>query len=614
MTGAVEGCPNSGGIHLKRNLKLLATATFCLLCAAPVLADFTQADLDKTIKELDAILPRDPLLDYPIKASIKEDKRENAYSWVEKQTGTERKRAIVVVYTGLIKYFNADHRLLRAVLAHEVSHLSRGHCSGYAFIAKDLNNLYTRQQEFEADISGAAALQRLGYSKKDLIDMLMKFEALHGREGNWWDNLTADHADSKARAAEIADDPMVLRSLVSFDIGLAFCDSRRWNLAGRFFDEAIQKEPNFPEAYINSGYAALMYYYDLLPSEVTNRWLRPDFGPLLKIPTPTIRAAAVDDTDRNRWRNAVAKINKAIEKAPASPNAKELLALAQVLEPDADKSTVQKGIDAFKSMMASTSDGFDRLRYANNACVGYDRIGNLDAGYAAIMDAQRKTTYFVRAVGENLGRINVKSRSKEDEQLAADVMFTWLQKATTMATNRGLVEEAYKASMRSLGQTPSVIAAPALSFVRAASIWVDNKELGLFRPVTEVEQTMGKADLKKVFEDKFPDLFEERWKAGNFSILAERGQVMRVTTYEPNTYLFLQPKERSSSRGFKVTVGMSVDDMKVFLDPSSGVEKKLVGRTKMETWTYFEDLGFGVLIEDKKLAGVTVTPVEYEEK
>ena len=577
------------------------------VAASAIAADFTQSDLEKIVRELESVLPADKELEYPIKCSVVDKKDVNAYATATKEG--DKYRATMVVYTGLVDFAKGDLKMIRAVVAHEVSHLSRGHITGASPAARDLSNLWTRQQEFDADITGASALQRLGYSKDDMVQMLLMLDGLNERKGSWWEHLSADHADPKARAAEISSNPTVLRSLMSFDAGLAFMENRKWAVAARFFDEAYAREPKLVEALVNRAQCDLMRYYELLPFAVREEWLRPDFGSMLTRTPLGPRGDGVSDEDRARYVAAVARITDAVDKS-GLPRAKELLAIAQVLEPDAKKDIVQKGIDAFKALLAEASSDPERLRFANNMAVGFDRIGELNAGYDAMIGAQRKTNSFNFPLAENLGRLNVASRSKEDEQLAMNVTYTWLKYSQSLAPNFEMVKKHYLASCEKLSLKPVEIEVRPVMFAKAVAMYIGSNEYGLLRPTQEFVDGLGAPDVTLSFSERYPDLTEMRWKGGNVSIYTERGQAMRLTSYESGSSLVLRPTDVWVSGGFRVSVGMTDADLKKFLDPASGEKVGLAKGGAVEEWLYWPSLNLGLLIEDGKVKAVTVTPTE----
>lgn len=570
-------------------------------------ADFTQDDLEKMVRELESVLPPDPELEYPIKCTLVDKADINAYATATKEG--DKYRATMVVFTGLVEFAKGDVKMIRAVVAHEVSHLSSKHITGAAPAARDLSNLWTRQQEFDADITGASALQRLGYSKDDMVQMLLMLDTLNNRKGSWWEHLSADHADPKARAAEISSNPGVLKSLMSFDAGLAFMDNRRWAIASRFFDEAYAREPKLVEALVNRGQCDLLRYYELLPSDVREVWLRPDFGPMLTRTQVTARGDVVTDEDRKRWAEALARLVEAADKSGLA-RAKELVALAQILEPDGKKDVVMKGVDALKAMLDGAGTDSDKLRVANNMAVGYERVGNLDEGYKVMIGAQRKTHSFIFPLAENLGRISVKDRSSDDEKLAMNVLYTWLKFSQPVAPNFETVKKKYLASCEKLSLKPAELVARPILFCKAVAIYIGGKEYGLLRPIEEFVDGLGTPELKLSFSERYKDLTEMRWDAGKVSIYTERGQAMRLTTSVSGASLVLRPTDVSVSGGYRISVGMTETDLKKFLDPASGEEVGLAKGGQVEEWTYWPDLNLGVLIEDGKVKAITVTPVE----
>src|SRR5205814_2139005 len=141
-----------------------------------------------------------------------------------------------------------------------------------------------------------------------------------------------------------------------------------------------------------------------------------------------------------------------------------------------------------------------------------------------------------------------------------------------------------------------------------------NKEIGLLLPVSSLKKMMGDPEKEVTFADKWPDLTELRWNNEAVSVLTERGNVMRATSYQDGAYLELKPTDPTSQDVLDVKVGMAKDDLFMMLDEGSSVMKDLAKGGKVETWNYFPDLGMGVLIEDGKVKAITVTPVQYEQE
>ena len=591
-----------------KNLLVLTLQLATMALAATVhAAPFTQADLEKMVVELDTAIPHNPAYLYPIKCTLVEKDDVNAYATYTPEG--DKKRATMVVFTGLAKGTGDDPRLIRACVAHELTHLSKGHMTDIDPSARDLKNLWVRQQEFEADKGGAEALVKTGHSKKDMVDLLLYLDREGGRDGGWLGRLTADHADPKARAAEVSDSKDALEALVLFDTGLAFEDSRAHLYAQGLFKAAAAYWPALTEAHINTARCALMYYYDELPKAVRLDWWRPDFGPLLTVPHVSPQAAEITDQDRENWKDALAEAGNAVAKNPKSDEAAALLALTKVLEPDGKKDVLKEGVDWFASHVASTTEDADRLRFANNAALGTRRLGDLNAAYRTIMDAQKRTTKFNAALAENLGRLSVKGRSKEDDTLAANVLFTYLGDTPTSSPNWDVVKKTFDGIIAAQGLTAKEIPQKPGYLCRVTTLVTSDKELGILLPISAYDAALGKPEKRVSFVEKWPDMLETRWHGESVSAFSERGKVMRVTTAEPGAYLLLKPVDPTSQNTYRIKVGMTRAELFGMLSEKSAVAKNLAKGGKIEEWSYFPGLGMGVRIENDAVVALTVTPV-----
>ena len=151
------------------NMKWMSVGAATMLLASisfakggtPEQAKFTVADLQKMVDEMKPYLPEDPRFTYPIKCIVEDrkDVNANASYFFEKDAPKDAKpQAKMTVYTGLLDFMK-DIRLVRAVVAHELSHLSKQHL-GKGMKPKDLDLIFTRQQEYEADATGAIVLEK----------------------------------------------------------------------------------------------------------------------------------------------------------------------------------------------------------------------------------------------------------------------------------------------------------------------------------------------------------------------------------------------------------------------------------------------------------------------
>jgi predicted Zn-dependent protease len=589
-----------------RFFSLVAQVLLFLVAAQGLGADFTQADLEKMVKELETIAPKSDKYLYPIKAVIEKNDDVNACATFDKPVGDAKPQALMIVNTGLIDFVKGDARIIRSVVAHEVAHLANSHVKTTTLIARDLENLWTRQEEMEADIHGAQYLQRLGYSKQDMIEMLLMLEKLRGRQGVWLRRVTGDHPDPKMRAQQISDNPEVLRALVTFDTGLAYLDSRKYKMAIDLFDASLKQEPKLKEAYLNAGLAALAFYYDMTSEELKQTWFRPDFGPTLTEVAITARAAGlINDADRRRHTDAMTRLAKAKAEYPTA-RTNELYALGQILNPEADTTAINAGIQTLKGLQANATEA-DNLRLANNIAVGYHRLNNLQAAYDAIIEVQKKTKLFIPALGENLGLIRVTGAAKETEELMADILFTWLGRTPKSNSRWTTVKTTYDEILKRNNWKATDIPDKGVFLCRVVSINIDSNELGILIPVEDYTGALGAAEKTISFDSRYPDLTEKRWKGGDVSAYTERGKVMRVTSYAVGDYMTLHPLDKSLSYTLKISVGMTEDDLKKIINLDGGAPIKLARGGKGEDWLYFPSLHFGLYMKDGKVAGITAT-------
>lgn len=589
--------------RLAATLLLAAVSTFLYA------RDFSNADLEKMVAELDAVGVRNAKYRYPIKCSVVQNKEINAYASIEKAASeNEKPQAIMVVFSGLVDHCKGDLRLVRAVVAHEVAHLMQGHVASPVYVAKDLRFLWDRQQEMDADLTGAKLLEKAGYSRKDMMDMLAMLDQVE-EDSSWiWRLAKNDHTSAKNRAAEVGGNTEVLKSMMCFEKGLAFMECRRYNLSAKLFDQAIKQNPDFLDAYTNAAQASLMDYYDNLPRAVQDRWFRPDFGPMLTDNPIGSRDPEIREEDRQRFRAAMTRIDAAKAKRPGDARVAELAMLAAALDPDAAKPALLAAGDALAAKSTS-GDKFDRVRFANNAGVAYHRAGDLQKAYDTIIATLKQTKAFSNYLAQNLGRFNVPNRSKDDELLVLDVMVQWLSDAPTSNPYYNIVRDAYTKGCTKAGVQAKDVKPRPTFLCNAVSMVVDGKEMPLLVDTGEYTDAFGEPSARLKISDQFPDVQVWRWPEGKLTILTERGQVVKITSNATGAYVDLRPSDPAVNLNFRIIVGMSEEDFGKVLDLSKASEVKIVGATGIETWSFFQNLLLGVQRKDGRIVGVTVSPV-----
>ncbi len=571
--------------------------------------EFTQAELEKMVAELDAVGVRNSKYIYPIKCSVVQNADVNAYASIEKVPKEgEKPQAVMVVFSGLVDHVKGDRKMIRAVVAHEVAHLMQGHVYSKQFVAQDLNHIWTRSQEVDADMTGAKLLEKAGYSRQDMINMLAMLSKLE-KDSSWMYRLAKnDHTSAKNRAAQVAGNTDVMRSMMSFEKGLAFMECRKYTTAANLFEKASKQAPTFLDAYTNAAQASLMAYYDNLPAAIQEKWFIPDFGPVLVENPIGSRDVGISQEDRDRFALALKRIAAAKAKNSTNPRTIELENLAAALAPDATKAELVKAGDFFKANMSAGSVE-DQVRFANNAGVAYHRAEELQASYDSIIKTLKATRSFSNYLAQNLGRFNVANRSKEDETLVLDVMVQWLNSAPTSNRYYSIVLNKYKEGCEKIGVTAKATTPKPTYLCNAASITIRGKEAPLLVDTSDFIESFGNPLERIKISDDFPDVQFWVWNAGEISVLTQQEQVIRVSSQALGAYVDLRPSDPAVSGSFRIIVGMTEDDFNKILDLTKSVEKKVVGITGIETWNYFPSLMLGVQRKDGRIAGVTVSPI-----
>jgi hypothetical protein len=597
-------------LKMKRIISCIVLASLSIV--ASLGQEFTQAELEKMVAELDAVGTRSTKYLYPIKCSIVDKADVNAYASIEKMPKEgEKPQSVMVVYTGLVKYAKGDRRLIRAVVAHEVAHLMQGHVLTPRFVATDLQHLWTRQQEMDADITGSKLLEKAGYPKKDMIDMLAMLDKMEAGS-SWMYRLSKnDHTSAKNRIAQVAGNTDVMKSMMSFEKGLAFMECRSYGTAGNLFEKATKLEPKFLDAYTNAAQASLMDYYDKLPGAIQEKWFIPDFGPMLTDNPGGTRDLDIRDVDRERFKLALRRIADAKAKQPTNERVLELETLASALAPDASNENLIKAGDTLAAL-ATKGSNYDRVRYANNAGVAYHRAGEIQKSYDVIINTLKATRNFSSYLGQNLGRFNVPDRSKEDETLVLDVMVQWLNSAPSSNRFYGTVKDTYTKGCTKIGIQAKDTTPKPTYLCYAAALTIKDKVCPILVDTNEYTDAFGMPLKKITISEQYPDVQFWTWNDGEVAVLTERGAVTRVSTNVTGTYLDLRPKDETVTGVYRVVVGMTEEDFSKILDLSKSVEKKIVGVTGIETWSYYPNLQFGVQRKDGRIAGIVITPLPSE--
>jgi predicted Zn-dependent protease len=612
-------------------LALVAASSVMAKQSAPQITEFTTADLEKMVAELSKYLPDDPRMTYPVLCVVEKNDDVNAYAspfFAKDALKGQKPRANMTVFTGLFKWMNNDVRLVRAVVAHELAHLSKKHV-GTGMKAADLDLIFTRQQEYEADATGAAVLEKCGYSRKDMTDMLLRLGEV-GRTAPASLKVMGDHADCQRRAANVDRSNLVLRSMVAFTNGEAYMDVRLFNKAMLQFDRAAEQAPTFFEAKYNAAQAALLKYYDELTPTLRDLWYQPDFGPSMYLPPSGSKPPIANDQDRANYLDALKRIEQVTAQSSTRTEGNELQGLAFVLEPDGKSSTISDGVKILEKALTTAVTADDRLRIANNLAIGYQRQGNITSAIDKMFAEQKKSNKYNGFLAANLGAQALPDKIKgADATLAVNVLYTYLSNTNPQATGYARVEANFRNLCQKFNLKTKEITRTGVPICTAFSLSDGGRTVFLLDPFSNYYRKIGALDAIQGYSNKYAGLLEFVWQGGNFTILTDKGfdendandgkitpalvdqlEVIRVTSYNPGAYLELKSADAKVNVAYRITVGMTVEEFNKILNSESGEAKQLIHNAAMEEWIYFQGLNFGIFVKDKKVAGITVTPAK----
>lgn len=583
--------------------------------AATLAQSFTQQDLEKMVAEMTPYLPQDPRLSYPVKCTVVDKEDVNAYAsvYVDPAKKETKPQASMTVFTGLFKHMK-EVRLVRAVVAHELAHLSKQHL-GKTVNANDLDLLFTRQQEFEADSFGAAVLEKAGYSQKDMRDMLKRLGDLEQKlPGSI--KVMGDHADCARRAAAIEKNNNVLRSMVSFVNGEAYMDTRDYLKAMQAFDKASAQEPSFYESKYNAARAALLNYYDRLADKTKESWYIPDFGPSLLMPLSTDRAPVLTDGDRANYELAVERMNAVVKLNPNRSESKELQGTVLILDPDGKPDSIAAGINALTEAAKTAGTPAAKLRIANNIAVGHQRGGNLAKAVETMLIEQRTSKLYNPNIAVNLGSQSLDAKFKGDAGIAEAVLYTYLTRTSSASRGYQKTLANYQKVCADFGYKAREIKDSPINLCRVLSLSDGTNTYSLFDSAFDIVKLLKKAENGTRYSEDYEGLMELSWKNGQFAVLTEQSRVadeydldvVRITSYIPGSYVDLKPIDTKINFSFRISVGMAQTEFAKVLDPAAGVQRALVKMSSLENWTYYPGLNLGVLLKDGKVSAITVSP------
>jgi tetratricopeptide (TPR) repeat protein len=596
---------------------------------------FGADQLEQMARELLAIAPPNPAYSYPAEIRMIEPDADgrspvNAQASVTPQDG--KLLPFVEMFRGLVDAAGGDPRILRAVIAHEVAHLSLGHPTRN-YGQGDVQHHHTRQEEREADELGARLLEQLGHSREDMVDMLQMLDRYMKQQNvPWLASVAGDHASCMTRAAYLVPDDRLLAAVARFEAGLMFMECRHFAQALEYFDAALELQPDLHEARLNAANAALQDYYDRLPAAVQDAWLRPEFGPhLTDVRALAGRAIEVTAEDLARYQRALDRL-AACPESWYGPMRSFLAATAAVLEPRGEAATIDGGIaalDALRSRAEAGDWGFDKLRLAlaNNQALGLFRRGAGGPAMKLLVTEQGRDMRFVPALAENLARLPAAGLSQDEAKNALMTLAHLVKFSPADSPSARSAVQAIGRIAKQYGFTVTGLESRVpLAFCAVASMTIDGAEIDLFDHFTVLSTALGAHQTAGLVDPKIAHFHFVWWGDREVMALAENDRLVKLTSYRPGSSLTLRPLRRGAGAEQVLRIGMGEAELDALLDSAGGAERLRERavvlldhssfhpdgseRHEPRAWRYFPTLNFGVAVEDGTVVGLTVTPVK----
>ena len=187
--------------------KILLVFSLLMLSFAQAATDWNSEAALKRVNTIGNELLKTNNVNYNIQFKVSDEADVNAYANIEKE---------IYVYRGLLGYVENDDELA-GVIGHEMGHIINGHCAkqgvlntGIAVVANMLtknetasavgqtlaSNKISRNDEFEADITGVDLMTSAGYNPLAMVSLLNKIS------GNYIDILQT-HPSGKKRILNV---------------------------------------------------------------------------------------------------------------------------------------------------------------------------------------------------------------------------------------------------------------------------------------------------------------------------------------------------------------------------------------------------------------------------
>jgi Zn-dependent protease with chaperone function len=620
---------------------LLAVLGAVVLLASPMRASSRHGDADTLLAQqvYARLLAAAENADSPVwppMLLIEKTSTVNAYARPEYTDDGIHYPAAVIITTGMLdSVVEGDADRAAFVLGHELAHHALGHpprlLKRRATTFSSL--IYSRQDEFDADLRGAALALAAGYSNKRGLRVLQRCIEL-GLEYSSFEGAGTDHPSWKERLAAIDREQATLwNSMAAFDNGNYFLVVEQYMAAERCFRFVTAEFPSCAEAWANLGYVLLMQYCDQLTEDDVRSYAIGHIvtGGFYK------RAYSLEyqmrgEGDNELWWQAVGALREALRLNPSSTLTKANLGIAYLVRPEgkdlaqasrflleaAEEAMRDETLDTEARMavlvntgvleMSEQGSGKSRERFDAADRLGKSLVGRARSNYAS--------SPIALAVDYNRACLLGESAGASDRRSAMGLLDRYLRGMAPTSAWWPLAYERYRALCESAGKDPA-----------ARESYVDRwKRKGFYKPVVGVEEggaslvqlaqtqeeigdrlgavtvipVAGRAPIQRMVSD-----------ARSMELLLTSGRVLMITLRAPSTPVALQRQGPGAERS-QLAVGMTRAQAERILGDVESDGRPAVLFEKRRHYELYRSLGLGLRFEDNVLTEIVIANLQLD--
>jgi tetratricopeptide (TPR) repeat protein len=300
---------------------------------------------------------------------------------------------IITINSGITKVTDNVPDRMAYIVAHELIHIIKGHCSRKLLPDKSaLASTFSNADEKEADIEGLKLLQNAGYSCSEAINT---FKLLRDQIGDYspLEAQSTNHPSWTQRLSYIDKEHESLWcSMSAFQNGVSFLLFQNYNAAIECFNNVVREYPDCYEAYTNLGYAYLMQYFDLFDADDIEYF---GIGQLVTggfYRRPQTLESAVRGINTELWFAAKINFEKALSIKKELSLAKSYLGITYFLDPEKKSKSMKRATEYLEESILElendkTTDLFLKATLLSNTSAVYVAMGNFQVALSNLEKA-----------------------------------------------------------------------------------------------------------------------------------------------------------------------------------------------------------------------------------